>query len=244
MNDDFKNDYNELFSRQIKIPQIGDKGQEKIKNAHIAIIGAGGLGSFVITELCSAGIGKITIFDNDVISLSNLNRQFLYTIDDISKSKISVLNEKLHKSFPHTRFVLDNSYIDSSNIEEKIKNVDIIILCVDSIKTRLCVNEYAIKNNIKLIDGGIKSFYGYVMLVEKNTACINCINLNITETEEKISAISSSAGIIASIQVSICVMLILEIENPYKNMILQYDGILGEFEKIPLNINPNCHLHD
>ncbi len=240
---DFSKGYKEQFSRQISIKQIGIIGQNKIANAHIVVIGAGGLACPLITNLCSLGIGNIKIFDFDKVSLSNLNRQFLYTREDVGKDKISILNKTIKNQYIHTNFELINTKINKDNIEKEIIKPDIIVLCVDSDQTRMLVNSYAVSNEIALIDAGIKGFYGYVMAVEKNSPCLACHKLEETKEENSIDALAATAGIIASIQASICINLILQMPNPYKNSILQYDGILGEFEKIPLQINPNCSLH-
>ncbi len=247
---------NSIYERQIILPQIQELGQEKLKNSHVLIVGAGGLGSPTLINLASLGIGKITIIDYDTVSLSNLNRQFLYSFEDIEskKTKAELAKEKLSKHFPHIEFIAQSIQIDSTTIQKLFDNTtkfDCILLCLDSIETRLLINTFALEKNIPLLDAGVDGFYGYIFCVSsKNSACLACMN-NEEKAKEidkknqinKIPALAPTCGIIASILASTCLNLLLGMENPYKGILLQYDGIKGEFEKIPLQKNPSCLQH-
>ncbi len=237
------------FARQTMLPEIGIKGQKSLSKAHISVIGAGGLGTPVSIYLAAAGVGKITIFDFDTIEETNLNRQFLYTKKDIGKSKAQVLSKKISKLYDDVDCRAKKSKILKNSIPVFLKKSDCIILCVDNIETRLLINNYALKHNIPLIDAGVDGFYGYLLCMDsknKDSACLSCLNLNSVKDmneEKKIPAIGAVCGVIASLQTSLCLSILLDMPNPYKDCLLQYDGKRGEFEKIPLFKNPECKNH-
>ncbi len=228
------------FARQIIIPEIKTEGQKKLEKAHILILGAGGLGTPAALYLAAAGIGQLTLVDFDTIEQTNLNRQFLYTFKDIGKNKAKTLAKKINAIYPDCEILAKKVKISKKNIEKIIEKPDIILLCVDNQETRLLVNNYALKHNIPLIDGGVDGFYGYLFFVDPSDSKAPCLasmhKFSAPKSKEKtnIAALGVTCGIIASMQASLALNIILDMPNPYKHCILQYDGKLGEFEKIPL----------
>lgn len=159
------------YSRQTAIPQVGATGQEKLGNAMVTVVGAGGLGSPVLTYLACAGVGTVRIIDSDTVSESNLNRQFLHSLADIGKTKALSAKEKLTGLNPEIEIISREIKLMGENVDECLQNSDVVIDCVDNIKTRLIVNEYCLKSEIPLVEAGVHGFYGYVMAVHKDYAC-------------------------------------------------------------------------
>lgn len=150
------------YSRHLLLPEIGMAGQEKIKNAKVLVIGAGGLGCPVLLYLTAAGIGEIGIVDFDKVDESNLQRQVLYTIEDIGKPKVEMAVAKLAKQNPFVKFTTYNTKLDNQNALEIIRNFDIVIDGTDNFATRYLVNDACVILNKPLIYGSIYRFEGQV----------------------------------------------------------------------------------
>ena len=135
----------EKYSRQIIIDKIGLDGQKKILDSSICIIGCGGLGTSASQYLAMSGIGKLMLVDDDRITLSNLNRQTLFTEKDIGKLKTVVLSENLQKINPLARIEVTNKKVSSRNISNIISDYGIILDCTDNFKSRYIINKYSVK---------------------------------------------------------------------------------------------------
>jgi adenylyltransferase/sulfurtransferase len=153
---------NELirYSRQLMLPEVGLKGQEKFKNAKVLVIGAGGLGCPVLQYLSAAGIGTIGIVDFDIIELHNLHRQILYTAADIGKSKAMIAAEKLKQQNPHITIHEHNVLLNEENATALIQQYDIVMDGSDNFETRYLVNDTCVLLNKPLVYGSIFKFEG------------------------------------------------------------------------------------
>ncbi len=153
---------NELirYSRQLMLPEVGLKGQEKFKNANVLVIGAGGLGCPVLQYLCAAGIGTIGIVDFDTIELHNLHRQILYTAADVGKPKVTIAAEKLAQQNPHIHINEYNVLLSQENAREIIQQYDVVLDGSDNFETRYLVNDVCVELNKPLVYGSIFKFEG------------------------------------------------------------------------------------
>ena len=140
-NVDFSHEELERYSRHLILPEFGIEGQKKLKKAKVLIVGAGGLGCPMLLYLTAAGVGTIGIVDYDVVDHSNLQRQVLFSTEDIGKSKAEVAAYKLAKTNPHIKFEVYNAKLDSENALEIFKNYDVIADGTDNFPTRYLVND-------------------------------------------------------------------------------------------------------
>lgn len=166
------------YARQIILPAFGGAGQAKLKAAHVAIIGAGGIGCPAITYLAAAGVGKLTIIDHDVIELSNLQRQPLFTDADIGARKAEVAAEAARRINPHVEAVAVAERVDSGNGETLLAGANLILDGCDNFDTRLAVNRAAVALHIPLLSAAIGAFEGQVALYEgwrADQACYACL---------------------------------------------------------------------
>lgn len=161
----------------------------------------------MLTYLECAGVGKITIIDSDTISESDLNRQFLYCISDIGKENMSLAAISLSQRFDDIELLPMSSELNSNNIAELLSTVHIILDCVDNIKTRLLVNDFAVYLGIPLVEAGIIGFYGFLISILKDTSCLRCFDYDNTNQQENIPALGATAGVIGSLQVTECIKL-------------------------------------
>jgi len=146
------------YSRQLMLPEIGIKGQEKLKNSKVLVVGAGGLGCPVLQYLCAAGVGTIGIIDFDKIELHNLPRQILYSTDDVGKPKAETAAKKLKAQNPNVSFIVFNDILNKENSEQIISQFDIITDGSDNFPTRYLVNDTCVKLKKPLVYGSIFKF--------------------------------------------------------------------------------------
>lgn len=166
------------YARQIILPAFGGAGQAKLKGAHVAIIGAGGIGCPAITYLAAAGVGKLTIIDHDRIELSNLQRQPLFTDADIGALKAEVAADTARRINPHVEAVALAERLDAGNAEALLAGAGLILDGCDNFATRLAVNAAAVALHIPLLSAAIGAFEGQVALYEgwrADSPCYACL---------------------------------------------------------------------
>lgn len=237
----------ERYNRQIISREIGEEGQEKLRNTKVLQIGVGGLGSPFAKYITAAGIGKLTIIDTDTVSLSNLNRQVLYDEEDIGKNKINVAKEKLHRFNSDIEIEAYKEFVDESSIKKYIKDVDFIVDCSDNIKTKFLVNKTAIKYNLKCVIAGIKDFYGQIITIDpRKSACYHCI---FPEPEKKIEeqkarseplpVIGVTPGILGTLEATEVIKTALGLPN-LENKLLMVNLLNMSFNIIEVKKSEDC----
>ena len=235
----------ERFSRQLVLKNIGVRGQKKIFCSKILVVGIGGLGCPAAESLVRAGIGTIGLVDDDIVNLSNIHRQSLFNTKDIKKSKVSVAEKKLKEINPLTRIKTYKSRLNKKNIENIIKNYEIIIDGSDNFKTKFLINDYCIKFKKKLITGAISKFDGHIFTFDfndKKTASLKSfyqekdISDNILNCEFE-GVLGTIASIVGTIQANEALKMIVEIGQNLKNQILIIDLLNLNFRKVKYKKN-------
>lgn len=150
------------YSRQIILPEIGLPGQEKLKGARVLMIGAGGLGCPVLQYLAAVGVGQIGIVDDDIVDLTNLQRQILYSTADVGKPKAITAKQKLELLNPHINITAFNERFTLANAESICKEYDLVIDGSDNFETRYLVNDTCLALNKVLVFGSIFKFEGHI----------------------------------------------------------------------------------
>jgi molybdopterin/thiamine biosynthesis adenylyltransferase len=156
------------YNRHIILPEVGIEGQQKIKNAKVLIVGAGGLGSPVLMYLTAAGIGTIGIIDNDTVDISNLQRQILYSNDDIGIGKSALAVEKLKKQNPNTTFIHYNDRLNTGNAAGIVSNFDMVIDCTDNFDSRYIINDACVRCGKPFVFGSVLNYEGQVSVFNYN----------------------------------------------------------------------------
>ncbi len=150
----------ERYSRQIMLSEIGEEGQEKLSQASVLIVGLGGLGSPVALYLTGAGVGRIGLCDNDIVSISNLQRQILYSEETEGQLKAEIANKRLSELSSATKFDLWKDGLNADNCREIISKYDLIIDCTDNHKTRYLIDDICMELGKTWIHGAIGNFEG------------------------------------------------------------------------------------
>lgn len=156
------------YSRQMALDSIGVEGQLLIKNAKVLVIGAGGLGSPILTYLATCGVGNLAVVDFDVIEEHNLHRQILFTPQNIGVAKTAIAKQQIHNLNPNIVFTAYNEKLTIENIEKIFSLYDYIIDGSDNFQTRYLVNDYCVKLNKTLIYGTILGFQGQLAVFNHN----------------------------------------------------------------------------
>ncbi len=231
----------ERYSRNIIIPQIGEEGQRKIRATKVLVCGAGGLGSTVIANLTSLGVGTIGIVDDDIVEISNLNRQYIHRFSDLGKVKVYSAKDWIDAFNPET--IVDTHQVRLGiNNWEIVENYDFIVDCFDSFESKFLLNDIAIKTGKPLIHGGVEEFRGQAMtILPGQTTCLRCILPDAWQDQSLPPGIvSPAATTIASIQSMEALKLILGIDKLLTDQLLCYDGLKMTFKKLNAERNSKC----
>lgn len=156
------------YAKQIQLSDIGVQGQLLLKQARVAVIGAGGLGCPVLQYLTAIGVGTLGIIDFDTVSASNLHRQILYTAADEGKKKAAVAKERLHLQNPHIAIEVHDAAIDQDNASAMLANYDVVIDGCDNFNTRYIVNDACVALGKPLVYGSILGYEGQVAVFNNN----------------------------------------------------------------------------
>jgi molybdopterin/thiamine biosynthesis adenylyltransferase len=230
------------YDRHLILDEIGEEGQLKLKQAKVLVIGAGGLGCPVLQYLTAAGVGTIGIIDDDLVTQSNLQRQILYTIDDIGYSKAETAAKRLSKLNPFVNFKVYNEKLTRENAILLFQGYDIIVDGSDNFATRYLANDAAIIAKKPLVYGAIFKFEGQVSVFNYlGSATYRCLYPSPPKPEEafncsQIGVLGVLPGIIGSLQANETIKIICGIGTLLTNKLLVYNvltmhQILLNFEK-------------
>jgi len=229
------------YRRQIYYPYLGEEGQDKLKRSHVVVAGVGGLGSPNAIYLAAAGIGRLTIIDYDVVSLSNLNRQILHYDQDVGREKVVSAYEKLGRLNPTVMVRPLNARIDEANAANLIAGADLVIDGLDNFETRLIVNKTCVDLGIPFIHGGIHSLMGEVTtIIPGKTPCYACLCQEIPEQEEEIPVLGPLPGVIACVQVMEAIKYLAGFGTLLAGRMLFIDGSDMTFSTISFEKAKNC----
>jgi len=230
----------ERYSRQIMIPQIGEKGQEKLRRAKVFIAGAGGLGSPVSIYLTAAGVGHLRMVDHDRVDLTNLNRQVVHWSGDVGKRKVESAQEKLNKLNPNVTVETLSVTISEENASELISGFDLIVDAMDNLPTRYLLNKKAIEHGIPFFHGAVNGFEGRAMtVIPGKTACLRCLYRG-PVPESKFPVIGVTPAVIGCIQATEVIKYLVGSGELLGNRLLAYDGLNLKFTEFKVQRNPQC----
>ena len=234
----------ERYQRQILLPEIGREGQRKLGESSVLVIGAGGLGAPVLQYLTAAGIGRIGVMDNDVVSESNLNRQVLYVTRDIGHMKADRAAQRLKAMNEDVEITANTEKLTCENAADVIQGFDALALCLDSFEARRIANRACVEANIPFVEAGVHGFYGTVTtIVPGETPCYACIHgLSTPPLGETVPILGAMAGWIGCAEALAVVRLLLGVHDPSKGAILFFDGADMVVERIIAERNVCCDV--
>lgn len=235
---------NARFERQLLMPQIGETGQAKLCDSSVLVVGCGGLGSTLLYALCGIGVGRIGFCDGDVVSLSNLNRQYLHTPDDIGRNKAQSAHEKLRAFAPELVLEPHTFFLTQETALKLVPRYDLVLLAVDSIESRLIVNRACVETCVPLVDAGVDGLNGSLYTYRPGqTACLACYYGDVAS--EKSAPIPSFAPIVSAIsalEAQSAANILLGLPNPTDGRMMLFDGASMTTEFVSISKNPNCPI--
>jgi molybdopterin/thiamine biosynthesis adenylyltransferase len=236
------------YSRHIILPEVGGKGQKKLLESKVFLVGAGGLGSPAAFYLAAAGIGKIGISDNDDVDFSNLQRQILHSTKDVGHPKVQSAKETLEDLNPDIEVVPYATRLNSENIIDIIKNYDVILDGSDNFPTRYLVNDACVMLGKPLSHGSIFRFDGQATTILPGKGpCYRCLYEtppppDLVPSCQEAGVLGVIAGIIGVIQATEVIKLVLGKGNLLNGKLLLYDSLNMDFKKLNIHRNPACPM--
>ena len=236
------------YSRHILLPEVGGKGQKKLAQARVLVVGVGGLGSPAILYLAAAGIGTIGIIDDDTVDLSNLQRQVIHHTEDLGRLKVLSAQDKVKALNPDVTVVPIEKRLDANNAIDILKDYDIVIDGADNFPTKFLINDACFFARRPLVHGAILRFEGRAFtILPGKTACYRCVfkappPAGIVPSCQEAGVIGVLAGVIGTIQATEVLKLVIGIGTPLTNRLLDYDAKTSRFRQINVSKRPDCPL--
>jgi adenylyltransferase/sulfurtransferase len=229
------------YSRHLLLDKVGEVGQEKLKAAKVLVIGAGGLGCPVLQYLTAAGVGTIGIIDFDVVDETNLQRQILFTTNDIGKNKAIVAKERLEQLNPYVKFEVYPEKVTSKNALEIFKHYDVVVDGTDNFSTRYLVNDACVITQKPLVYGAIYKFEGQVSVFNyQGGPTYRCLfpeppKAGSVPNCSDVGVIGVLPGLIGTQQANEVLKIILEIGTPLSGKLLIVDALQSSSISIKIN---------
>jgi len=238
----------ERYSRHFLLPEIGQVGQEKLLDAKVLLLGAGGLGSPTALYLAAAGVGTIGIIDNDVVDLSNLQRQVIHTTDRVGVKKVDSAEESMKAINPDVNVVKYDFRLDASNIMDVIEGYDVIVDGLDNFPTRYLLNDASVRLQIPVVSASILGFDGQLTVFKPyDGPCYRCLYPVPPPAELAPSCGANGVlgvlpGTMGLLQATEVVKLIVGIGEPLVGRLLLYEALGATFTELKVRRDPECPI--
>jgi len=234
----------ERYARHLVLRELGGPGQQRLKAAHVLIVGAGGLGAPAALYLAAAGVGRLTLVDPDVVDLSNLQRQVLYAETDVGRPKVEAAAERLASLNPHVAVEGVAAALDATNARALVAACDLVLDGTDDFGVRFCVNAACVAERKTLVSGAIGRWTGQVG-VFAGRPCYRCLVPDTppdAETCVAVGVVGALAGVIGSMMALEAVKLITAAGEPLAGRLLVYDALAGETRTVRIGADPQCEV--
>ena len=239
----------ERYARQVIMPEVGEDGQERLLAARVLIVGAGGLGSPVILYLAAAGIGRMTILDDEQVELTNLNRQIAHTTASIGTPKVEQAAAAARALNPAITITARRERLDADNVETLLEQHDLVIDCSDNVETRYRLGDAAHRTARPLVFGGAVRSEGQLALFDSgrdpSSPCFRCVFPDMPDAEQapgcsEAGILGPVTGVIGTLQALAAVNLILGIGGTQTGRLLLFDGPGAGFMEISTQPRAGC----
>ncbi len=236
------------YSRHLIVPEIGEKGQVKILESKVLLVGSGGLGSPSAYYLAAAGVGTIGLVDFDVVDVTNLQRQIIHGTSDIGRPKVVSAQETINDLNPDCNVILHETKLMADNVMDIIKDYDIIVDGCDNFPTRYLVNDACVLAGKPNVHGSIYQFDGYATVFHPDKGpCYRCLYPEppppgAVPSCDEAGVLGVLPGTVGLIQATETLKLILDVGDPLIGRILMYDALDMTFQTFKVQKDPSCPL--
>lgn len=237
----------ERYARHIVLKEIGGEGQRNLLAAHVTVVGAGGIGSPVILYLAAAGVGRLTIIDDDLVSLSNLQRQILFGTDDVGALKVEKAKARISVLNPDLQLQARPERLDAASAEAMLDGANVVVDGCDNFDTRLIVADVANKLRVPLVSAAVAEFEGQLALYrgwESEKPCYRClVGSNPQRPERSCSqqgVLGAMAGVMGSLAAMEAIRVITGFGQDFAGKLLTVDALTLRFRTLGVPKDPNC----
>lgn len=237
------------YSRHLLLNEVGVEGQEKILQSHVLVIGVGGLGSPVVLYLATAGVGRITLVDDDVVDVTNLQRQIAYNMADIGEFKANSAMKKIANINPDVQVIPVLKRVDAAQLDALVQDADVVIDCCDNFGTRHAINAACVKHRKPLVSGAAIRFDGQITVYDSRSeaspcyACIFPPDANLEDTRcATMGVFAPLVGIIGSMQAAEALKLISSVGTALTGHLQMLDGRDMSWNEVKFRRDPSCSV--
>ncbi|MCP4471404.1 MAG: molybdopterin-synthase adenylyltransferase MoeB [Gammaproteobacteria bacterium] len=235
----------ERYARHIRLPQIGEKGQQAILDASALIVGVGGLGSPAAMYLAAAGIGKLVLSDYDIVETTNLQRQIIHRNAAVGENKVDSGQQTLAALNPGCEVEVIGYQLEGEELKQVVDSVDVVLDCSDNYPTRFEVNRYCVETATLLVTGAAIRLEGQIMNYQPaaNSACYQCLYAHAYGNEESCAlegVLGPVVGVIGAMQAVQTLLLLAGQGEELLNRLLLFDALSMEWQGVKLPKNPHC----
>ncbi|MBW8883058.1 MAG: HesA/MoeB/ThiF family protein [Asticcacaulis sp.] len=230
------------YARHLVLKEIGGAGQMKLKAARIALVGMGGIGAPAALYLAAAGVGTLGLIDHDAVSLSNLQRQVLYTTTDIDRPKVETAADHLRQINPHTDYIAHNTKLTEDNAAEILGGYDLVIDGCDNFPTRLLVNRVCQAHKIPLVSAALGRWSGQLAVFD-GPPCYQCLMPDVppdADTCERVGVVGALAGVMGSLAALEAIKCVTGAGTVLKGQLMIFDGLTMQSRVVGLAQDPAC----
>ena len=235
------------YSRHILLDQIGIEGQQALLAARVLVIGAGGLGSPAAMYLASAGVGKLTLVDDDAVDLTNLQRQIAHTTARVGQPKAESARQALLEINPDIEIVALIERAGAARLNQLVADADVVLDCTDNFATRHAINRACVANRVALVSGAVIRFDGQVSVFDKrdaNAPCYSCLFPEDQAFEDvacsTMGVFAPLVGVVGAMQAAEALKLLMGIGSSLSGRLLMLDGLHMEWNSIQIGRDPAC----
>ncbi|MEE2694252.1 MAG: molybdopterin-synthase adenylyltransferase MoeB [Pseudomonadota bacterium] len=241
----------ERYARHIVLPEVGGIGQSRLINSKVLVVGAGGLGSPAVMYLAAAGVGEIGVVDDDIVDISNLQRQILHTTPRLGMAKVYSAERAVKELNPEIKMVPHSQRLNVQNVHELLSNYDLVLDGSDNFSTRFLLNDACYFASKTLISGAILRFEGqiatYKPYLGNGNPCYRCIfpappPAGLIPSCSEGGVFGALGGVVGSTQSLEALKELLSIGNSLSGYLLIYDGLDTTWRKVRVKPDPNCPL--
>jgi len=237
---------NMRYARQILLPEVSGAGQEKLLAARVLVIGAGGLGAPVLLYLAAAGVGRLSIADDDTVSLSNLQRQVLYGTEDVDTPKVARAAARLGAINPDVTVAALPLRVSAANAADLVAAHDVVVDCCDNFGSRFALGDACLAAGKPLVSAAVQGFSGHLAVFDPahGGPCFRCFNPAPPPRDgracEEIGILGAVAGMVGAAQALAVLKLILGLGDDAAGFVQIFDGLSGTMRRVRLARDPAC----
>lgn len=238
----FSEDEVERYARHLVLSEVGGPGQQALKRARVLIVGAGGVGAPAALYLAAAGVGTLGLIDDDVVGLSNLQRQIAFSTVEIGRPKVEAAAQRLEGLNPHVSVETFAERLTAENAQARVGAFDIVLDGTDDFQTRLWVNAACVASGKPLVSGALGRWNGQVG-VFAGRPCYQCLTPEVppdAETCSRVGVVGALAGVIGSMAALEVIKLTTGAGEALTGRLLLYDGLAGTARTVRVGADPHC----